>query len=239
MSDGKRTLLAPWLPEVAARLLERNERDAVLGDLTETGAGAWRSVREILGLVARREIALWCDWRPWLAAFGVALPGSFLLMGVSLSVSCTYLRLTGTAVSGVCAPTGHGGFLLLGCQFLLLLTWAWTSGFLVGSVSRRTLWASVALCLSPCLFCLARFPWSRVSGLCLLLFLPPAILGVRFALRKMRLRSGTALTLALSATALMLYTWGNSALWILNWALIFPAWFIALRTRSAVRGAGA
>jgi len=239
MSDGTQTLLAQWLLQATARLLERDERDAVLGDLTETGASAWQGMGEVLGVVVRREIALWYDWRPWIAAFGVALPGSFLLMGVSMSVSCTYLRLTGTAVGDVCAPTGHEGFLLLACQVLLLLAWAWTSGFFVGSVSRRTLWASVAVCLPPCLFCLARFPWSRVSGLCLLLFLPPAILGVRYALRKVRLRPGTALALALSATALMIYTWGNSALWILNWALILPAWCIAILARSAGRGAGA
>src|SRR5690348_9673694 len=153
MADGKRTSLAPRLLEMAARRLERSERDAVLGDLTETGTNTWRGMREVLGLVARRELALWYDWRPWLAAFGVALPGSFLLMGVSLSVSCTYLRLTGAAVVGVCAPTGHEGFLLPACQVLLLLTWAWTSGFFVGSVSRRTLWVTVAACLSPCLYC--------------------------------------------------------------------------------------
>ncbi|HEY6923409.1 MAG TPA: hypothetical protein VI653_08070 [Steroidobacteraceae bacterium] len=239
MSDGTRTFVGQWLLQATARLLERHERDAVLGDLMETGASPWQGISEILGLVIRREIALWYDWRPWIAAFGVALPGSFLLMGVSLSVSCTYLRLTGTAVSGVCAPTGPEGFLLLACQALLLLIWAWTSGFFVGSVSRRTLWVSVAVCVSPCLFCLARFPLSCVSGLCLLLFLPPAMLGVRYGLRKMRMSPGAALTVAMSATALMIYTWNNSALWILHWALILPAWASAILARSSDRGAGA
>jgi hypothetical protein len=125
---GTRTLLAHSLLQAAARLLERHERDAVLGDLTETGASAWQGLSGVLGLVIRREIALWYDWRPWIAAFGVALPGSFLLMGVSLSVSCTYQRLTGGTVSGVCAPTGPEGFLLLTCQALLLLTCARNSG---------------------------------------------------------------------------------------------------------------
>jgi len=239
MSDATRTLLAQRLLQAAARLLERDERDAVLGDLTETGTSAWRGISEVLGLVIRREVALWYGWRPWLAAFGVALPGSLLLMGVSLSVSCTYQRLMGGAVSGVCAPSGHAGFLLLTCQALLLLTWAWTGGFFVGSVSRRTLWMSVALCLSPCLRCLSKFHDSSVSGLCLLLFLPPAILGVRYALRNVRMRPAAALALAMGATALTIYTWGNSAFWIFNWALILPAWFIAILARSTGRGAGA
>ncbi len=239
MSDGTRTLLGQWLLQAAARALERNERDAVLGDLTETGTSAWRGIIEVLGLVVRREIALLNDWRPWIAAFGVALPGSLLLMGVSLSVSCTYQRLMGGAVSVVCPPTGHEGFLLLACQAFLLLIWAWTAGFFVGSVSRRTLWMSVALCLSPCLRCLSKFPGPSLSGLCLLLFLPPAILGVRYALRTMQMRPGRALALAMCATVLMIYTWDNRALWILHWTLILPAWFIALRARSAVRDAGA
>jgi len=239
MPEGMQTLLAKWLLRTAAQLLERQERDAVLGDLTETGAGTWRSLCEVLGLATRRELALWCDWRPWLAAFGVALPGSLLLMGTSLSVSCTYQRLTGAAVFGVCAPTGREGFLLLGCQALLLLIWAWSSGLFVGVVSRRTLWVSAALCLSPCLYCLSRFHHSSVSALCLFLFLPPAILGARHALRKARMRPRAVLALAMGATALMIFAWGNSALWYLHWTLILPAWFMATLGRRAGRDAAA
>jgi hypothetical protein len=215
------------LTDVTALLLEPDERDAVLGDLAEADASASRSLLEVAGLVARRQLALWVSWRPWLAAFGVSLPGSLLLMGASLSVSCTYQRLTGTAMFGACAPTGHEGILLLLCHILLLLTWAWTGGFVVGSVSRRTLWVSVALCLSPCLYCLSRFHQSSVSALCLLLFLPPALLGVRYGLRMIRIRSDVAVTLAMVATALMICAWGNKALWALNWTLLVPAWYIA------------
>ena len=42
------------LLEVAARLLERDEREAVLGDVQETGEGAWRGLLDVLGLVVRR-----------------------------------------------------------------------------------------------------------------------------------------------------------------------------------------
>jgi hypothetical protein len=219
--------VARSLTDVTALLLEHDERDAVLGDLTEAGTSAWRSLLEVSGLVARRQLAFWYSWRPWLAAFGVSLPGSLLLMGASLAVSCTYQRLTGANVFGVCAPTGHEGTLLLLCHILLLFTWAWTGGFVVGSVSRRTLWVSVALCLSPCIFCLSRFHHSSVSALCLLLFLPPAILGVRYGLRMTRIRPGMAVALATVATVLMICAWGNQALSTLNWALIVPAWYIA------------
>ena len=86
---------ANWsLIEIAARLLEREEREAVLGDLVESRESAWDGLFGVLGLVLRRQAMLWRSWRPWLAGFGVALPSSFLLMGVSLSVSWSYLTVT-------------------------------------------------------------------------------------------------------------------------------------------------
>jgi len=221
---------------LSARLLESDEREAVLGDLAEVGHGAWRSAGEVLGLVMRRQVLLWTGWRPWLAALGVALPGTLLLMGASLSISCTYERLTRGQMFGACAPTGHEGPLLLACHIALLLIWAWTSGFVVGSVSRATLWVSVAVCLSPCLYCLSKFHESSVSAACLYLFLPPAILGARQGLRMIRIRPGVALAVAGLATALMVCAWGNGALFSLNWALIFPAWFIALLAWSPANG---
>ncbi len=39
---------------VVARLLESGEREAVLGDLEESGEGGWRGVPQILGLALRR-----------------------------------------------------------------------------------------------------------------------------------------------------------------------------------------
>jgi hypothetical protein len=81
------------LMEVAARLLERGEREAVLGDLLETGEGAWRGLPDVLGLVIRRQLLHWKKWQPWLALFGLALPASLILMGFSVSVSSIYERL--------------------------------------------------------------------------------------------------------------------------------------------------
>lgn len=99
--------------ERTARLLERDECEAVLGDLQETGENAWSALLEISGLVVRRRLALWKDWRPWLASFGLALPCSLLLMGFSLTVSQTYQRL-------IDATTFNAGGLRMGPGFLLL-----------------------------------------------------------------------------------------------------------------------
>src|SRR5882757_11527622 len=87
------TSVAWSLVEVAAQLLERREREAVLGDLAETGESVWQGLFGILGLAVRRQLALWKNWRPWLASFGLALPGSLLLMGFSVSVSSAYQRI--------------------------------------------------------------------------------------------------------------------------------------------------
>src|SRR5277367_1555281 len=84
-------MVAGWsLLEAAAQLLERDDREAVLGDFAEANEEAWRGMAGILGLVLRRHLTLWKSWRPWLAGFGLALPSSFLLIGASLSVSRTY-----------------------------------------------------------------------------------------------------------------------------------------------------
>lgn len=227
----------------AARLLEREEREAVLGDLSECGGSAWKGLLDVFGLIVRRQAALWRSWRPWLAGFGVALPASFLLMGVSLSVSqrsqlCAWLlrnrqsfdpkmiRETGLTIG----PEIEFFF----CQFLLLVGVAWTVGFVVGRLSRRTLWMSALLCLSPCLFCLARFRIPQMSRMSLLLFLLPAIWGAWSGLRAVRIKVGPAIVLAIALTALMIRVWGvahlwsTSGWWLANWLLIWPAWYLVV-----------
>jgi hypothetical protein len=221
MTNSERALL-----EMAARMLAHEDREVVLGDLSEAGASAGQGVLEISGLAARRLAALWLDWRPWLAAFGLALPGTLLLEGVSVSISCTYERLIGNAVFGVCSPTGQEGSLLLLCHILLLGLWSWTGGFVVGTVSRRTLWASVAIALCPCVYCFTRFHDASMSPLCLLLFAPPAILGIRHGLRCVRIKPHVAIAVAGLVTVLTICAWLNGALWAFNWALLVPAWYM-------------
>jgi hypothetical protein len=201
--------------EVAARLLERDERQAVLGDLVETGESHWQGLLGVLGLVFRREAVLWKSWRPWLAGFGVAFPSSLLLMGVSLSVSWSYLRLRCPGLLEQASLTRPSGFLVLMCQAFLLIGWSWTGGFVVGSISRRTLWASTVLCYSPCLFCLTRFRVESLSRFCLLLFLLPAIWWSSAGQH-----------------------WWSPPRWTLNWALCWPAWYLVATARRFSKEAG-
>jgi hypothetical protein len=244
-SRGERIMASlHWsLVEVAARLLERDEREAVLGDLVESCETPWRSLCGVLGVVCRREVAHWKSWQPWLAAFGVAFPSSLLLMGVSLSVSWSYLTVRCPELLQKSSLTLGSGTLVLLCKALLLIGWSWTGGFAVGSLSRRTLWASTLLCYLPCLFCLSRFRVESVSRYCLLLFLLPAIWGVHQGLRISRMKLSWAIALAITITILMLPDWSRGAQhwwspprWTLNWILIWPAWYAVVRAWTSPRG---
>lgn len=231
--------------ETAARLLARDEREAVLGDLAEGNENAWQGLLGVLGLVFRREAVLWKSWRPWLAGFGVALPSSFLLMGFSLSVSWSYLTIRCPELLQKSSLTLGTGSLVLLCQALLLIGWSWTGGFVVGSMSRRTLWASTLLCYSPCLFCLSRFRVESLSRFCLLLFLVPAIWGVRQGLRNSRMKVSWAIAVAMTITALMVlggnspaHHWWAPPRWTVDWALCWPAWYLVATAWRARAKAG-
>ena len=74
------TRIAWTLADLATQLLEPQERDVVRGDLAECGATGWRALREVLGLVIRRQSMLWTEWQPWFALIAIVLP-----IGVMLS----------------------------------------------------------------------------------------------------------------------------------------------------------
>jgi len=224
--------------EVAAQLLEHSEREAVLGDLTETNEGAWQGLAGIFGLAVRRQLALWKNWRPWLASFGLALPCSLLLMGLSLSISQAYQRLINSTVFKDTGITVGPGLALLLCNLLLLIAWSWTGGFVMGSVSRRTVRVSAALSFMPCMFCLTRFHVESLSRFCLLLFLLPAAWGVYRGLQIAQIRLRSALMLAAVITVLTVPAWSNKGSWIPNWALSWPAWYLVATAskRPAAKG---
>ncbi len=219
------------LVDLVSRLLPPEEREAVQGDLLEGGETAWQSLLAITGLVIRREMDLWRNWRPWLASFGLALPSSFLLMGFSLSVSRAYQQLIGGPILHATGVAVRPGFALFLCNVLLLAAWSWSGGFVVGSISRRTIWVSAALSFVPCMFCLERFRVESLSRLCLLLFLPVALWGAYKGLQIARIKRSSAIALAIAVTALTIPTWSSGGSWIPNWALSWPAWFLVATAR--------
>ena len=226
------TLSPSLLVKLTARLLEPREREVVLGDLTEVHASPLQAVCEVLNLGIRRHSALWLNWRPWLAGPGLAVPASFLLMGVSLSVSQSCLEL-------VKPDTGTGSVTWLLTQMCLLLIWSWTSGFVIGSLSRRTLWASIVMCCWLCLVCVSKFHLELLSPVCLLWFLIPAGLGVRQGLSGKRIRLSVALTITTVLMLAMLLRWQGGVQrwwsppwWLVDFVMSWPALFLVARASS-------
>lgn len=231
------------LVEFAAAPLAREERDAVIGDSLEAGDSLWKALTGVLGLVLRRQLLRWRSWRPWFATFLLALPAGYLLLSVSVSVACTSERLMGMKV-GHWAPTGHEGFLMLLCHIFLLITWSWTSGFAVGSLSPRTLCSTIAcsaiaVCCWNCVLFEKHSHMESISPYYSLLFVAPAIWGVLRGKRAHHLTLRIALLLAITMTALTTAAWVDNALWVLNWFLLFPAWYlVAVASRHASGKAG-
>ena len=226
------------LVEVLARLLKPGEREAVLGDLLETGEGGWRGLLDVLGLVTRRQLSHWKNWQPWLAVFGLALPGSLILMGTSVSVSSMYEQLIDHRILLGSPHAIHEGFLQLLCRGLLLIACSWACGFVTGSISPGTLWAGIASSCFACLFCFVRFREPSLSRFCLFLFLLPAIWGVREALRSIRINFVLAVFLAIAVTALMILLSNGRGLWTLSWSLVWPAWYIVATAQRTGRQVG-
>ncbi len=209
--------------EVVAQLLATDDRETVLGDLTEAGESGWRALWDICGLVVLQQIALWRDWRPWAAGFGLALPCSLTLMGISVSLSSACVQYVNQAA----------GLLPLVPQVSLLIAGAWVSGFVAGCLSRRTFWHSVLMGCGPCLFCLARFRIESLSPLCLLLFLPAAFVGLRHSRSAPSLPRSLALVLGLVVTISIIFL--RSSFCLFDGALLWPAWYLVATSGHTTR----
>jgi hypothetical protein len=152
---GENMTRTGWLlTELASQLLDRSEREAVRGDLAECGAGGWHALRQVLGLVARRQAACWADWRPWMAVFAIVVPIGLMLShaarwwadsyAIDILIytqlwDVSYLKYPGwprelalVVWSGTLSAAALAG-------------WSWTAGYVLASLSRRTVWTAVAL----------------------------------------------------------------------------------------------
>jgi len=125
--------LVAWL----AGLLSPEERDYVLGDLAETGAGTVEVVRELLGVIVRRQIEPWTHWRPWLVSCGLVAPCAILLNYIaarSAHRSAIFLWMYANNWDSALLRYAAfrrglliqiGGLLVLWCCLAL---WSWTAG---------------------------------------------------------------------------------------------------------------
>ena len=213
-----------WCIEAAAGMLAPVDREVVLGDLAETNRGVWRGLTDVLGLAARRQLALWWNWRPWAASLGLALPASLFLMGWSVAAS-------GAAASFLVGPEQTRLLWLSVSRFFLVICWAWMAGFAVGAVSRGTLWACVLACCGPCLHCVSLWPGHGLSFLRLLIFLLPGLWGVWRGRRDLPLSLGWAVFL--TAVAMVVPFTSGIGGWKYGCWLLWPGLYLARTARRA------
>jgi len=150
MGDEVRPLLS-----MLSRLLEPAEREAVCGDLQEMNVSGLAAARDILGLVIRRQAALWLDWRPWLALVGVAVPIGLLLALISrwwagTSAIYAFLYVNNWTWGHLASPGARHLLLETALRYFLLpsvalIGWSWTSGVVIGRLSRRAVWLTALI----------------------------------------------------------------------------------------------
>ncbi len=106
---------------------------------------------EVLGLVARRQAALWSDWRPWIAVIAIVVPIGLMLSyatrwwadayAIDIQIytqlwDISYLKYPGWPRE--LALVFWSGTL----SAAALAGWSWASGYVLASLSRRTVWIS-------------------------------------------------------------------------------------------------
>ena len=141
------------LVDIISRMLEPDEREAVRGDLEESGATGGQALGDVLGLIARRQAGLWQDWRLWLTLLSLVIP-----LGVLLSQAVRGLAENSAIYSWMYVNNwtvrylDNAGFrmeffedvLSFILQYLTLMFLSWTVGFVLGSLSRRAVWINGA-----------------------------------------------------------------------------------------------
>ena len=134
------------LVDILSLMLHPDERDVVRGDLAESGVAGSQALRDVLGLVVRRQAAPWAHWRPWLTLLTLVAPLGMLLSITSRGTadgSAVYVWMY--ANNWKWGDLANAGFwhvfpetvALVFKEYLTLVCWSWTSGFVLGSVSRR------------------------------------------------------------------------------------------------------
>jgi hypothetical protein len=142
------------LVDLLSRMLQPDERDAVLGDQAESGASGGQALRDLLGLIVRRQVELWQRSHSWLALAGLVIPLGALLTVVSRRTAngnaiylwlyannWTWTYVTNAGFRGDFVGYGTGVVI----SWIELICWSWTGGLLLGYVSRRTTWSNAVL----------------------------------------------------------------------------------------------
>jgi len=143
------TRLTLWLTTTLASLLEPHDRDAVVGDLLDSGENFFQGLRGVIGLIMRRQLGLWKQWYPWAALIGiVAIAGTSLsqfVYGIEKFYSMTTVGAYFASVEHfngkdwTTLPMAHD-IVFFVCFAAVIIIWSWVSGFALSALSGRTAW---------------------------------------------------------------------------------------------------
>jgi hypothetical protein len=148
------TRIGWWMVDSLSRLLDDNEREIVRGDLAECRTPTGKALREVLGLVLRRQAAWWFGWKPWLALATIVVPIGVLLSHASRSWgegAAEEILLYGRLwdFSYLANPGWRADLISVAVRiaaaWLALIGWSWTSGFALARLSRPTVWLTVTM----------------------------------------------------------------------------------------------
>jgi hypothetical protein len=138
------TRVGGWLLSVLASALEPAEHEVVLGDVAESGGGIGAAVRDLLGLIVRRQAGLWMVWRPWLALIGISglagIPLSRIAFRLNVDLGQQLMAYQKFGVHFETGLTVRKDLEYLLCLASALLLWSWMCGFVLGSLSGRAVW---------------------------------------------------------------------------------------------------
>ncbi len=130
-----------WLANLVSRTLDPSEREAVTGDLVESGENGQQALLHVFSLVLLRQVAIWGDWRLWCVVVTIILPVGILLCLASramLGISSVYGWLYLNNWNSRLLHTHAFWYVLadslrfLSARYLTVGCWSWAAGFLLG-----------------------------------------------------------------------------------------------------------
>jgi hypothetical protein len=178
-----------------SRLLDPKEREVALGDVAELGYVGGQAFTSMLGLVLRRQLQPWKQWRPWFVLVTMVIPITALLasfcneLGGKLFPVLVMWSHHHVAYATGLKPSAEAFGLFLNIAALVL--WSWACAFAVGALARTTIYVpSIVFCviclamgrrlgpISIVLLWTTAWGWLPVVIMCLLV-LAPAYHGLR------------------------------------------------------------
>lgn len=162
-----------------SRLLPREDREVVLGDICESGLTTHEAFLDLLGLLIRRTVDPFGHWRAWVCLV-VAPLLSLLLIGVSVSLA-----------ELVCRHIHHGDLSLLIVLerlrlSILLIVVSISAAMAALRVARAAAIFLLIAAIVPAIVCCCHFQVAGTPRICVFLFLPPILFGAWFGYRVQR-----------------------------------------------------